>query len=114
MQMLQESLLILIDEKVPIVYRLNQAKQINGFGQAIISAILQVTYPDKYGVWNKTSEESLESLGIFPKFKKESFGEKYEIISDMLLLISKKLRVDLWTLDSLFWYWSKIVEKLEP
>lgn len=114
MQLLQKSLLVLVDEEVTIADRLNQAKQVHGFGQAIISAILQVTYPDKYGVWNKISEEALESLGIFPKFKKDSFGEKYEVINNLLLSISKQLRIDLWTLDTLFWYWSKIIEKLEP
>ena len=114
MQQLQKSLLILVDEKVPIADRLNQAKHVHGFGPAIISAILQVKFPDKFGVWNTISEEALESLEIFPKFNKESFGEKYEAINNVLLSISKQLRIDLWTLDSLFWYWSKIIEKLEP
>lgn len=112
MQILRKALIVLVDEKNSIIDRLNQAKQVHGLDKAIISAILQVTYPEKYGVWNKTSEDALKSLKILPEIKKEKFGEKYNNINKILLALSKDLRIDLWTLDTLFWYWSKIIVKL--
>ena len=43
-------------KKRPIAERLDEvAEAVHGMGKAIITVILTVAYPDRYGVWNPTS-----------------------------------------------------------
>jgi hypothetical protein len=103
--LLREVLADLLDESKPIEERFNHAiETVPGMGKAIITAILQVVYPDKYGVWNNTSEGGLRALKVWPKFDRgESWGSRYAKINETLLDLSKELKIDLWTLDSLWW-----------
>jgi hypothetical protein len=72
--------------------------------KAVLTAILQVAYPDKYGVWNNTSERTLRRLGLWPKFERgSSFGQRYERVNSLLGELAKSLGIDLWTLDALWW-----------
>ena len=105
MPALREALKILVDENRDIKSRLDYvAGSINGMGKAITTAILLVTYPDKYGVWNNTSEGALKILNIWPKFERgESFGKRYSKINRLLLEIAQRTELDLWTLDALWW-----------
>ncbi|MEA1885222.1 MAG: endonuclease NucS [Thermotogota bacterium] len=105
MHALREALKILVDENQGIESRLDYvAGSINGMGKAITTAILLVTYPDKYGVWNNTSEGALKILNVWPKFERgESFGKRYLKINKLLLEIAQKTELDLWTLDALWW-----------
>lgn len=107
---LRQALSILLDESAPIVDRLNRLRPKNGsplvpyLGKAIITAILQVAYPDKYGVWNNTSESALKDLEIWPEFDRGMpLGERYLLVNSILLQLCKALDIDLWTLDALFW-----------
>jgi hypothetical protein len=60
MAALRAVLLVLTDEQKPISDRLDEmGDAIVGMGKAIITAVLTVAFPDKYGVWNGTSEEAL-------------------------------------------------------
>jgi hypothetical protein len=78
--------------------------EIPGMGKALVTAILLVAFPDKYGVWNGTSEAALMALKVWPDFARGlSFGQKYEVVNRALLGLSKELNVDLWTLDALHW-----------
>ena len=73
-----------------------------GLGRAIITAILLVMHPDKYGVWNNRSQTAMEALGFWPKFERgESFGQRYANVNDVLLAVARELKIDLWTLDEL-------------
>jgi len=100
MPALREALKILVDENRDIESRLDYiAGSINGMGKAITTAILLITYPDKYGVWNNTSEGALKILNIWPKFERgESFGKRYSKINRLLLEIAQRTELDLWTL----------------
>jgi hypothetical protein len=57
---LRAALSTLLDETRPIESRLDEvmardgAKHVAGLGRAILTPILQVVYPEKYGVWNVT------------------------------------------------------------
>jgi len=106
MTILREALLVLVDESIPIDRRLDEAShKVTGMGKAILTALLIVTYPDKYGVWNGTSEDGLVELGIFPDFARgTSFGAKYETINETLNKLASALEIDLWTLDALWWH----------
>jgi hypothetical protein len=105
MDRLRASLAILLDENKPIRERFPQAvDMVSGFGKGIATAILTVAYPDKYGVWNNTSEAGLRQVGLWPTFERgEGLGGRYEKVNSLLLRLSSDLVIDLWTLDALWW-----------
>jgi hypothetical protein len=111
MGLLRHALAILVaDGEEPIEKRLNQLLP-NGkppmvpyLGRAVLTAILQIVHPDKYGVLNGTSEGGLRTLSIWPSFdKKDNFGDRYVKVNDILLFLAGELKTDLWTLDMLWW-----------
>jgi hypothetical protein len=96
---LRAALAVLLNENRPIRERFPEAlRMVTGFGKAIATAILTVAYPDKYGVWNGVSEAALRRLGLWP-------GGRYEEINTVLLRLSSDLKIDLWTLDGLMWWY---------
>ncbi|QFT96060.1 hypothetical protein FIU85_01970 [Roseovarius sp. THAF8] len=104
MKRLRQVLSILVDESRPISGRVDSAIKAPGMGVAKLSAILLVTYPEKYGVWNGTSEKALRSLGLWPAFRRGiTTGERYVAVNEVLLDLTRKLDIDLWTLDALWW-----------
>jgi hypothetical protein len=105
MGVLRASLSILLDENAPLRDRFPQSLgMVSGFGRAIATAILTVAYPEKYGVWNNTSEAGLRQVGLWPNFERgEGLGGRYERLNNLLLRLSSDLKIDLWTLDSLWW-----------
>jgi len=106
MDQLRESLSILVDESQPVADRLDSSVAIvKGMGKALTTAILLIIQPNKYGVWNSTSEGALKMLEVWPKFDRgSSFGQRYEKVNAILLTLSAELKLDLWSLDSLFWF----------
>ena len=113
MDLLRDTLLNLIDETEPIEVRIDHAlNTVQGMGKAISTAILLVTFPDKYGVWNRVSEGGLKALDLWPAFERGlSMGERYSRINEILLKLGKDLNTDLWTLDALWW---KILKAYDP
>jgi hypothetical protein len=103
---LRIALATLVDESQPLADRLDKATaNITGIGKNIASAILLVSYPDKYGVWNNRSEANMKRLGIWPQFDRgESFGSRYVKVNQILLQLRDTLDIDLWTLDALWWH----------
>lgn len=110
MSRLRAGLKLLLNETLPVSQRLdslhpkNKPPFVPYLGRAVITAILHIAYPDRYGVWNNTSESGLKDLGIWPQFDRgASLGERYLQINNTLLRLSQAIGVDLWTLDALFW-----------
>jgi hypothetical protein len=105
MDNLREAIGLLIDETKPISERFDTAfSMVRGAGAATLTPILLVAHPDRYGVWNGTSEPEMRERGVWPTFTYgASEGEKYEIINSVLLQLARDLNVDLWTLDALWW-----------
>jgi len=105
MVLLRKGLKVLLDENYPIAKRFSEAiNMIPGMGKALASAILTVAYPDRYGVWNNTSEAGMRTLGIWPDFDRgASLGERYICINEVLTSITRDIGTDLWTLDALWW-----------
>ena len=69
MKRLRSALSTLLDEGRPIRERFPEAlNMVTGLGKALATAILTVAYPDKYGVWNNTSEAALRQVGLWPNF----------------------------------------------
>lgn len=105
MDRLRETLADLLDESKPISERLDRAMgSVKGMGRAILTAILLIAYPDRYGVWNNTSEAGLKSLQIWPTFRSGvTVGDRYVQVNEILERSAADLETDLWTLDALFW-----------
>jgi hypothetical protein len=103
---LRGSLAILLNERRPIRERFPEAlSMVSGFGKAIATGILTVAYPEKYGVWNNTSEAGLRQVGLWPNFERgEGVGGRYEQINSLIVRLSSDLGIDLWTLDALWWF----------
>jgi hypothetical protein len=109
MVMLRKALLEIADESIPVARRLdmlipNGRCRVKKLGKAVITPILLIMHPDRYGVWNGTSEVAMRELGLWPiENDGESIGSRYEKINTMLLQIAQELGTDLWTLDGLWW-----------
>lgn len=105
MEKLRHALGTLLDESHPIASRLDEAiNSVHGLGKALATAVLLVAFPQKYGVWNNTSEGAMRELGLWPDFPwGTSLGKKYEIVNDLFLRLAADLEIDLWTLDILWW-----------
>ena len=106
MEKLKRTLIFLLDESRSIANRLNSLSPkkgkyyINGLGKAVITPILLVVYSDRYGVWNKKSEDALKELELFPEFQRgNSFGEKYAKVNNVLNSLKEKYAINLWRLD---------------
>lgn len=109
MDNLKSELKKLLSENLSITERLNEVhKNVFAMGRATITAILSIAFPDKYGVWNSTSEGALKRLDIWPKFDHgETFGERYIKVNGVLLNLRDDLKLDLWTLDAVFYFINK-------
>ena len=110
MDLLRKTLKLLLDESVPIEKRLkkirpkNKDPMVKGLARSVITPILLVAYPEKYGVLNQVSENGLKILGLWPDFDRGvDFATKYTEVNKILLDLTHKLAIDLWTLDSLWW-----------
>lgn len=118
MDKLIEALKILLDESKPLKERLdflfpkNKPNYIKGLGRAIVTPILMVVYPSKYGVYNRRSDEGIEKVGMEPKFSRgASFSEKYIKINDVLSSLATENNMSLFELDDVWW---KITEGYRP
>ena len=106
---LRKALHELLDENVPIDRRLNQLlpngrARVKKLGKAVLTPILLIAHPDRYGVWNGTSEGAMRELGIWPDLERGvSVGERYGRMNELLLQLAEDSGVDLWTLDALWW-----------
>jgi predicted HNH restriction endonuclease len=70
--------------------------------KAIITAVLLIVAPERYGVWNDRSEKSLRVLGVFPPAPSAApFSDRYLEMNKVLLELASEIDVDLWTLDFL-------------
>lgn len=115
---LKKALSELLDESKPIKGRIdkvtgqNGTPMVKGLGPARISAILQVAYPEKYGVYNTVSMNGLSKIDMNPADSKQSWrrmtlGEKYTQVNNKLVTLSKNYKITLWALD---WVWFDILK----
>ncbi len=106
MPALRKALAILLDKAQPVDSRIDKSvSMIDGMGKNISTAILLVSQPDSFGVWNSRSEAAMKRLGIWPDFERGStLGERYLKVNEILRKLRDDIRTDLWTLDSLFWF----------
>jgi hypothetical protein len=114
MNRLREALALLVDESKPLRDRLERLRPREGpamvrfLGPAVITAILHVVYPDRYGVFNNTLVAGMKKLGLWPrKLSLAPFADRYEAVNPIQLELASQLGIDLWTFDYLWWYVSR-------
>jgi len=114
---LREALLELINEDVAVEKRLDSLlpggkARVTRLGKAVLTPVLLITQPEKYGVWNGTSEGAMKKLDLWPDFERGlSIGKKYKILNELMKRVAQDLDVDLWTLDALWWGVLKMEEE---
>ncbi len=113
MDLLRQALSLLLDESRPINERLNEIRperiwaehsMVSHLGMPVLTAILMIMYPDRYGVWNNTSDKGMKIVRLWqPRWETDPAGDCYQKINDIYLQLARCLGVDLWTLDALWW-----------
>jgi thermostable 8-oxoguanine DNA glycosylase len=118
MNKLKDALKILLDEEKSIKERLNylfpknNPNYIKGLGRAIVTPILMVVYPEKYGVYNRRSDEGLKKVNLIPKFYRgDTFSKKYIEINKILNSLASENNMTLFELDSVWW---RVTEGYKP
>jgi hypothetical protein len=106
MERLRAALRILTDAQRPIAERLNLLEPGRGegavkhLGKAKLTALLLVTAPKEFGVWNDYSERALVNMGLMPEFEAGmGLGDQYNLFNMALTELSEHYRVSLWWLD---------------
>ena len=117
MDLLREALTILVDETKPVRDRLNELRperywgthsKVSHLGTPMLTAILQVTQPEKYGVWNNTSDLGLKAVKLWERrWETQMAGDSYVEMNEIYHYLAKMMGIDLWTLDALWWMMKK-------
>jgi len=98
------------DESITIQNRVTGALEgkyyTRGIGTNILTALLHVFGPDKYGVWNSRTVDTLNLIKRKPEASSD-MGRKYLAINRELIKLCAELDADLTTIDGLMWYVSK-------
>lgn len=110
---MRSRLSILVDDRVPIEHRLEQAcparpaDRIPYLRQAVISGVLHTVWPDRFGVWNGMSTKGLRALGVRPEVPRgATFTTRYLAVNGELQRVATLLKVDLVVLDLLWYEWA--------
>ena len=116
LERLWKLLVYLQDESVDVETRVRGGLQgeyyCYGIGPNILTALLHTFNPDKYGVWNSRTEDTLGLIRRMPEPASDR-GRKYGLINDELLQLREELRTELTTVDSFMWFISKKVDIIE-
>jgi hypothetical protein len=117
MGLLREALATLVEESRPVRDRLNELRperywsahsKVSHLGMPVLTAILHVMQPDKYGVWNNTSDAGLKTVRLWSKnWETGLAGDSYTEMNQIYLYFAEQLHIDLWTLDALWWVMKK-------
>jgi hypothetical protein len=105
MGQLRSAIELLVDETKPLPERFDASSaMLHDVGPGTLTPMLLLAFPERYGVWNGTSEPEMRERGYWPTLRRgASRGEKFEAINTVLLGLAHSMKVDLWTLDALWW-----------
>ncbi len=122
MDLLRDAITILLDEKRPIRDRLNEIRpertwgknsMVSHLGTPVLTAILMISYPEEYGVWNNTSDDGLKKVMLWDKnWETLPAGDSYIQMNSLYHQLTRWLHIDLWTLDALWWFVKKPKHRL--
>ena len=77
-----------------------------GINKNILTGLLHTFYPDKYGVWNKQTDDGLKKIGRTPATTVDE-GRHYLNINAALTKLAAELHTNLTTIDAFMWHLSK-------
>lgn len=83
-----------------------------GIGKGILTALLHTFNPDKYGVWNNRTEDTLTLIRRKPRSTSDP-GHAYQLINRELIQLKEELNTDLTTIDGFMWFISKKVQVIK-
>ena len=116
LEKLWKLLTFLQDESIDVQLRVRQGMQgkyyCYGIGRNILTAILHVFNPDKYGVWNSRTDDTLSMIQRKPRMRSD-MGDNYTLVNDELVQLKTELNTDMTTIDSLMWFISKKVKVIQ-
>jgi hypothetical protein len=111
MNRLRVALALLVDESKPLRERLDRLypherpAMVRYLGPAVLTAILHVVYPDRYGVFNSMLKAGMKKLGLWPRGLSTSpFADQYAAVNPIQLELASQLGIDLWVFDYLWWF----------
>ncbi|MEI8131986.1 MAG: hypothetical protein WCG34_06100 [Leptolinea sp.] len=117
MDLLRKALSILLDESIPVEDRINQLRpkrhgaknaMVSYLGMPVLTPILLIVYPEKYGVWNNTTDQGLKLTRLWEKhWDSQPAGKTYFEMNQIYHVLCSILKIDLWTLDALWWILKK-------
>jgi DNA-directed RNA polymerase subunit RPC12/RpoP len=104
------------DESVDIETRVEEGLEgryhCQGIGKNILTALLHTFNPDKYGVWNSRTEDTLRIIRRTPR-SVSSTGKRYRVINNELIQMVQELETDLTTIDGFMWFISKKIRIIQ-
>jgi hypothetical protein len=116
LERLWKLLIFVQDESIDVQKRVQQGLQggyyCQGIGKGILTALLHTFDPDKYGVWNSRTDDTLEMIRRTPSAS-SNIGHRYQLINNELIQLKNELNTDLTTIDSFMWFISKKVQVIE-
>lgn len=108
MPRLRAALKHLFDDSIAIADRIDGLTQdgsssVPGVGVGILTPLLLIRFPEKYGVWNSKAQSALKMLRVWPRFPRGATkGQKYDTLNKLFLRLSDETGLDLWSLDGLW------------
>ena len=79
--------------------------KVDGIGKGILTGLLHTIYPDKYGVWNGSTEKTFKKLEIYiPAITSYRKGLTYTRINSVLHTMASYLNTKLTYIDGFMWY----------
>ena len=113
MKKLWELLTFIQNESINVRKRVRRGligrQHCEGIGKSILTALLHTFNPDKYGVWNSRTEDTLALIRRKPRSTSDP-GYAYQLINRELIQLKEELDTDLTTIDSFMWFISKKVQ----
>jgi len=104
------------DESISIRRRVREGltgrRHCPGIGRNILTALIHTFNPDKYGVWNSRTEDTLTMIRRTPKTTSDT-GHNYQLINNELTQLKTELNTDLTTIDSFMWFISKKIQIIQ-
>ncbi len=79
----------------------NEKQKIKGLDKNVLTTILQITEPDKYGIWSASAEYVIKEFDLWPDGG-DTVLLKHILVNLMLGSLSEELVIDKWTLNALF------------
>lgn len=115
LESLRKLLTFLQKDSVPAEERVCQGLgecYVEGIGIGILTGLLHMFYPDKYGVWNSRTTDTLNMIKRNPVMT-SNIGHSYLLINKELKQLGEELKTDLTTIDGFMWFISKKIKIIQ-